>query len=145
MSSDYYVHREEPGVPNEPIGEVVSSVEDAKSNIRLHGRPGTYVIYEHLGSDIPGEYLPVERARFIISPAGQVWQRRDSVPVRRNDHWREDGWSVYLNDHPEPFSSWQLCQPEPTLKIRGKGGSASDPIEQVLEWADAEIAKIQGA
>jgi hypothetical protein len=140
MSIRYHIYREEKGRTVNAVG-IADSIEDARSVIKALGSPCHYGLYEHPVDGIPGEFVPVKCGYVIISPAGWLWEPRDSVPFRPHDHWREDGWSIYLGHATD--SVWRLCQPD-LQKVRSKQGVPPDQIDQVLVWADAEIVKLQG-
>jgi hypothetical protein len=138
MSIRYHIYHQENG-RDVPLN-IVDSIDQARELISAAGRPGRYNLYEHPSGGIPGVYVPREWGYMFIGPAGLLWERRDTD--RQHDHWRADGWSVYLVG--DTTSLWQLCKPN-LDKVPCKQGLSPDQIDLVLAWADAEISKFQPA
>lgn len=70
---------------------------------------------------------------------GMSWEpgTREGWSPRPFDHFRTDGWSVYLAD--QNLLVWVLCDPDKN-KVERKAGLTPDRIGEVLEWADGVIA-----
>jgi hypothetical protein len=138
MSIWYQIYHQESG-RNVPLN-VADSIDQANVIISGAGRPGRYTLYEHPSDGVPGEYVPRECGYMFIGPAGLLWERRDdSTPSRQHDHWRTDGWSVYLVN--DTNSVWQLCRPNLDM-VKCKRDLSPDDIDLILAWADAEISKL---
>ena len=150
----YHVQREEEGGVPVPL-RAFASIDDAKAAIRSGNIPGRYVLYEYPTEEPPPWSGPPKWGQIILRPNGQLWTQSEAelphgeTVKRPMDFWREDRWSIYKLD--KIINQWQLCRPdgqklhckigiEPgTIEI----GIEPDTIENVLAWADEEIAKIQ--
>ena len=71
------------------------------------------------------------------------WERRDGAQPRPHDHFREDGWSIYLFD--QVSSVWMLCRPDGEKILNyfePSAGLLPKQMDAVFAWADGEIARI---
>ena len=67
------------------------------------------------------------------------WEKLEGTR-QLDDHRREDGWTVHLKDDRPPI--WIVCSGDGT-RIKTKNWVPSEPIDDVLTWADSAIAEYQ--
>jgi hypothetical protein len=135
----YRIQREQEGGFPAPLN-TCASIEDVGASIRLGRQPGLYGIYEHPAEGPPQPYGPPKWGDMVLCRNGRLWSHPEADP-RRMHFWRDDNWSIYLVDR--AIHQWQLCQPDGD-RLPETPFLPNAPIERVLEWAEGEIARLEG-